>query len=155
MAGQPAHVRRHDLLRPYCYRAFWRGICRRSTRGEQPSVHCTRCGISPQDVWGDQLQSRLKCLVSISTGVLPPLKSIPGDVFGIGTTLKELTTETETEKTAERFQRDKSDLDDEGRYYRLNVDRGLEDIGLEESKKKRRLQQRRAVISNHRLYSGR
>ena len=45
----------------------------------------------------------------------------------------------ETEKTAQQFHRDKSDLDDEGRYYRFNVDRGLEDIGLEESKKKREI----------------
>ena len=52
-------------------------------------------------------------------------------------TLKELA--TETEKTAQQFHRDKSDLDDEGRYYRFNVDRGLEDIGLEESKKKREI----------------
>lgn len=43
---------------------------------------------------------------------------------------------TETEKTAERFCRDKSELDDKGRYYRFNVLQGLEDIGLEESKRK-------------------
>lgn len=56
------------------------------------------------------------------------------DVIGIGATLKDLA--TETEKTAQQFHRDKSHLDDEGRYYRFNVDRGLEEVGLEESKKK-------------------
>lgn len=40
------------------------------------------------------------------------------------------------EKTAKQFRRDKSNLDDEGRYYRFNVDHRLEDIDLEESKKK-------------------
>ncbi|ROT34437.1 hypothetical protein SODALDRAFT_322868, partial [Sodiomyces alkalinus F11] len=35
-----------------------------------------------------------------------------------------------------RFRRDKADLDNSSRYFRFNVARGLEDIGLEESKKK-------------------
>lgn len=39
-------------------------------------------------------------------------------------------------ETAEQFRRLKSHLVDEGRYYRFNVDRGLEDVRLEESKKK-------------------
>lgn len=87
-----------------------------------------------QDVWGDQLQSKLQCVVSIGTGV-PSLKPVRDDVLGIWTTLKVLA--TETEKTAQQFHRDKSNLDNEGRYYRFNVDHGLEEIGLEESKKKK------------------
>jgi predicted acylesterase/phospholipase RssA len=86
-----------------------------------------------QDVWGDQLRGSLKCLVSIGTG-LPALQPVRDDVLGIWATLKDLA--TETEKTAQQFHRDKSHLDDEGRYYRFNVDRGLEEIGLEESRKK-------------------
>lgn len=43
---------------------------------------------------------------------------------------------TETEATAERFARDKSDLGISGHYYRFNVDRGLENIGLENSSEK-------------------
>ncbi len=43
---------------------------------------------------------------------------------------------TETEKTAERFCRENSHLDNEGRYFRFNVLRGLEGIGLEDSKQK-------------------
>ncbi|KAH6981463.1 hypothetical protein EDB80DRAFT_899547 [Ilyonectria destructans] len=89
-----------------------------------------------QDVWGDQLRGSLRCLVSIGTGV-PTLRPVRDDVLGIGATLKKLATETET--TAERFRRDKSSLDDEGRYYRFNVVRGLEDVGLEESKKQREI----------------
>ncbi|KJZ71094.1 hypothetical protein HIM_09513 [Hirsutella minnesotensis 3608] len=90
-----------------------------------------------QDVWGDdQLRGRLRCLVSIGTGV-PALRPVRDDVLGIGATLTNLA--TETEKTAEQFRRDKSSLDDEGRYYRFNVSRGLEDVGLEESKKQREI----------------
>lgn len=86
------------------------------------------------DIWGaDQLRSKLSCVVSIGTGLLT-LQPVRDDVLGILATLKEIS--TETEKTAERFRRDKSDLDNEGRYYRFNVDQGLEDVGLEESKKK-------------------
>ncbi|KAK4251063.1 kinesin light chain [Corynascus novoguineensis] len=84
-----------------------------------------------QDVWGDQLQGNLQCIVSIGTGV-PALVPVRDDLSGIWATYRELV--TETEKTAEQFRRDKSDLDDEGRYYRFNVDHGLEEIGLEESK---------------------
>jgi hypothetical protein len=89
-----------------------------------------------QGIWGDQLQSKLKCLVSIGTGV-PSLKPVHDDSLGIWATLKELA--TETEKTARQFHTDKSTLDDEGRYYRFNVDHGLEEIGLEESKKKKEI----------------
>ncbi|EGY18632.1 pfs protein [Verticillium dahliae VdLs.17] len=63
-----------------------------------------------QDVWGDRLRGCLRA------------------------TLKELA--TETEKTAEQFRRDKAELDDDGRYFRFNVVRGLKHIGLEESKRK-------------------
>ncbi|KAF4340652.1 tetratricopeptide repeat domain protein [Fusarium beomiforme] len=90
-----------------------------------------------QDAWGyNQLRSHLRCLVSIGTGV-PALRPVRDDVLGIGATLTSLA--TETEKTAEQFRRDKSGLDDEGRYYRFNVSHGLEDVGLEESKKQREI----------------
>ncbi|KAH7126725.1 hypothetical protein B0J11DRAFT_460046 [Dendryphion nanum] len=87
--------------------------------------------------WGlEPLEGRVKCLVSIGTGV-PSLKPFKDDVFHIGETLVAIA--TETEQTAERFQRDKSQLDDTGRYYRFSVVRGLEDIGLEESKKSKEI----------------
>ncbi|KAI3332970.1 FabD/lysophospholipase-like protein [Ustulina deusta] len=85
-----------------------------------------------QDVWGDELDKKLECLVSIGTG-LPGLQPVRDDIVHIGATLKALA--TETEKTAEQFHRDKPSLDDQGRYYRFNVARGLEEIGLAESKK--------------------
>ncbi|EHK96445.1 putative Patatin group A-3 [Glarea lozoyensis 74030] len=71
-----------------------------------------------QLLWGPQpLAGKTKCLVSIGT----------------------VSIATETEQTAERFRRDKAHLDDSGRYYRFNVDRGLEEVGLEESKKKKEI----------------
>lgn len=71
--------------------------------------------------------------MSIGTGV-PSLKPFKDDVLHIGETL--VTIAIETEQTAERFRRDKTNLDNIGRYYRFNVTRGLEEIGLEESKKR-------------------
>jgi hypothetical protein len=68
---------------------------------------------------------------------VPSLEPVRDDVLGIAATLKKLA--TETEKTAQRFHRDHSSLDDEGRYYRFNVDCGLEEVGLEESKKKKEI----------------
>jgi predicted acylesterase/phospholipase RssA len=86
-----------------------------------------------QLIWGPEpLDGRVRCLVSIGTGV-PSLKPFNDDVFHIAKTL--IAIATETEQTAERFRREKSLLDSTGRYYRFNVLRGLEDIGLEEAKK--------------------
>jgi predicted acylesterase/phospholipase RssA len=84
------------------------------------------------DVWnGIPLQGNIKGLVSIGTGV--PSVGAFGDGFvEIGRTL--LAIATDTENTAEIFLRHHSDLDDEHRYFRFNVRRGLEKIGLEDSK---------------------
>jgi predicted acylesterase/phospholipase RssA len=92
-----------------------------------------------QDVWlSGLLEDKIKCLVSIGTGV-PSLTPFKDDIIGIGQSL--LAIAIETEKTAERFSRDKSRLDDTGRYYWFNVLRGLEDVGLED------LKQRNAIIA--------
>jgi hypothetical protein len=86
-----------------------------------------------QLAWGPEpLEGRVKCLVSIGTGV-PSLKAFKDDVFNIGKTLAAIA--METEQTAERFRRERGLLDCTGRYYRFNVAWGLEDIGLEEAKK--------------------
>lgn len=130
MASLPRHIRSHNLLRPYRNRSLSQEFVDGALGANNPVYALWN---QAQDIWGDQLQVKLKCLVSIGTGV-PALKPVQDDILGIWATLKELA--TETEKTAQRFHRDKSRLDDEGRYYRFNVDRGLEDIYLEESKKK-------------------
>lgn len=78
-------------------------------------------------------EESVKCFVSIGTGV-PSLKPFTNDLVGFDQSL--LAIATATEKTAERFCRDKSGLDGKGRYYRFNVLRGLEDIGIEDSRRK-------------------
>jgi predicted acylesterase/phospholipase RssA len=87
-----------------------------------------------QLIWGPEpIESRIQCLISIGTGI-PSLKPFQNDAYGIFGTLKAIA--TETEQTAEKFRRDKAYLDSDGRYFRFNVVRGLEDIGLEKSEKK-------------------
>jgi hypothetical protein len=78
--------------------------------------------------WGpESLEGKIKCLVSIGTGV-PSLKPFKDDVLHIGETLVAIA--MEKEQTAERFQREQPLLDDPGRYSRFNVMRGLENIEL-------------------------
>ncbi|KAF1352908.1 hypothetical protein EJ07DRAFT_158921 [Lizonia empirigonia] len=90
-----------------------------------------------QLMWGPEpLEGRFKCLVSIGTG-MPSLKPFKDDVLHISDTL--IAMATETEQTAERFRRERQLLDSTGRYYRFNVMRGLEDIGLEEAAKVKEL----------------
>lgn len=105
-----------------------------------------------QLAWGPEpLEGKIKCLVSIGTGV-PSLKPFQDDVFHIGETL--IAIATETEQTAESFRRERSLLDSSGRYYRFNVSRGLEDIGLEESKKvKEMVAATRRYISSQEVYT--
>ena len=87
-----------------------------------------------QTMWGPEvIDGKVKCLVSIGTGVPSP-KPFQDDVPHIGETLVAIA--TETQQTAERFQQHKAHLGNAGRYYRFNVAHGLESIGLEESKKK-------------------
>lgn len=87
-----------------------------------------------QHVWGPEpLEGKVQCLVSIGTGI-PTLKPFKDDILNIGKTL--LAMAVDTEQTAESFRCDKVLLDSTGRYYRFNVIRGLEDIGLEESKRR-------------------
>jgi hypothetical protein len=81
----------------------------------------------------EPLVSNLKCIVSIGTGV-PSVEPFRTALLEIGDTLVRIS--TETEKTAELFQRAHSDLDDSNRYFRFNGRNGLEKIGLEDSSQK-------------------
>lgn len=92
-----------------------------------------------KDVWGlDRIEDHLRCLVSVGTGV-PSLRPFGRSLANISKAL--LAISTETEKTAERFARDKSGVAEAGKYYRFNVLRGLEDIGLED------LSQRNTIVA--------
>jgi hypothetical protein len=79
------------------------------------------------------LEPDLRCLISIGTG-MPKLEAFGNDPLGMGHTLVSIATETEA--TAQSFHREHSELDDRHCYFRFNVLRGLEDVGLEETKKK-------------------
>lgn len=65
-----------------------------------------------RDVWGEGLEARLQCIVSIGTGV-PNLTSIDNDSSNIVPTLHDIA--TNTERTAELFHRDRSNLSHEDR----------------------------------------
>jgi hypothetical protein len=85
-------------------------------------------------VWREEpLEGNIKCLVSTGTGVssLTPFGSSPLEIVK---TLKEMA--TETERAAESFHKEHSELDDRNRYFRFNVLHGLENIGLEDAKSK-------------------
>ncbi|KAK0742693.1 phospholipase [Schizothecium vesticola] len=77
-------------------------------------------------LWPD---SKIQCLVSIGTGK-PRLSAFGDDLRNIAKTLVRLATETEL--TAEEFLLDHADLDLAGSYFRLNVSKGLEEVGLQE-----------------------
>lgn len=90
------------------------------------------------DSSGVKLAQNICTIVSIGTGV-PDLKEFGDDPLAICETL--LNMSTETQSTATEFHRSHSDLDEEMRYYRFNVDRGLAAIGLEEAKKAARIKE--------------
>ena len=89
-----------------------------------------------QDIWspgeGD-LATLVKCFISIGTGN-PGTSPIEDSAFKMLTkTLGVIA--TETEKTAETFVKSHRDLYSQKRYFRFNVDQGLQSVGLEEYKK--------------------
>lgn len=86
------------------------------------------------DVWSkSDLESQLRCLISIGTGE-PKQQAFGDHPHEIVHTLLKMA--TDTQRTAETFQQEHASLDREGRYFRFNVDRGLENVGLQESAKK-------------------
>lgn len=90
-----------------------------------------------------RLEDQISCLVSVGTGE-PSIEPFGTNMLAVATTLRDLATQTQA--TAEQFQRDHSDLDDKRRLYRFNVTHGLEKIGLEEAN------QRKAIIAATRNY---
>ncbi|CAF9930839.1 MAG: hypothetical protein ALECFALPRED_004739 [Alectoria fallacina] len=91
-----------------------------------------------QDIWspeGNDLAALVKCFISIGTGN-PGTSPIEDGALKIFTkTLKDIA--TETEKTAEIFARSRRGLLTQQRYFRFNVDQGLQNVGLEEYKKEK------------------
>ena len=97
-----------------------------------------------KDLWpARDFDARIKCLVSIGTGQ-PSLDAFGDNIIDIAKTLKEIT--MDTEYTAEVFRREHRELAIENRYFRFNVEKGLEKIGLEDSKR------RNAIVAATRRY---
>ena len=89
--------------------------------------------VEAQDIWAPddgRLEHLVECIVSIGTGK-PGTLAIGGDLLTIGKTLKDIATQTEsTERVFAMKHREL--FDPEQRYFRFNVDQGLETMGLEE-----------------------
>lgn len=90
------------------------------------------------DIWRElgPLHATINCLVSIGTGA-PALKPFGSGMVEVAKTLKDIS--LETEKTAKKFGDEHYQLRLEGRYFRFNVTKGLEDVGLENADKKREI----------------
>lgn len=91
-----------------------------------------------QDIWsseGGNLATLVNCFVSIGTGN-PGKSPVEDGAFKIFTkTLKDIA--TETERTAELFARSNRGLLFQQRYFRFNVEQGLQDVGLDEYKQEK------------------
>ncbi|KAK4443152.1 acyl transferase/acyl hydrolase/lysophospholipase [Podospora aff. communis PSN243] len=86
-----------------------------------------------ESIWPDAFQRGwIQCLVSIGTGV-PDLKAFGNHFFEVAETLKNIA--TETERTEASFYGNTQYLGLKGRYFRFNVDRGLYDVQLDDTKK--------------------
>jgi hypothetical protein len=76
------------------------------------------------------LENYLKCLVSIGTGITSPepfgnnLRAVAKRVIAIA---------TDTEIRAKKFESAHSELTERYQYFRFNVQRGLENIGIEDA----------------------
>ena len=87
------------------------------------------------DMWKElgPLNDNINCLVSIGTGI-PNLEPFGTSMAEVAEALKAIS--LETEKTAEKFHVEHDVLRSEGRYFRFNVIKGLEKVGLEHSGKR-------------------
>lgn len=89
------------------------------------------------------LEENINCLISIGTGI-PTLKSFGKDPIHIAASMVAIA--TDTENRAQEFHKHHTRLYQNHRYFRFNVLRGLEKVGLEEAEK------RKEIISATRLY---
>ena len=94
--------------------------------------------IEAQNIWspkGEDLAALVKCFISIGTGN-PGISPIKDSALKIFTkTLVEIA--TQTEQTAKNFANSQRGLFLQDRYFRFNVDQGLQSVGLEEHEKEK------------------
>ena len=89
-----------------------------------------------KDTWDPEpLDKNLKSIISVGTGI-PSVESFKTGFFNQELLDTLVRISTDTQQTAEAFQRTHSELDDSGQYFRFNVSKGLEQIGMEDSFKK-------------------
>lgn len=89
--------------------------------GEASDIWCSETG---------ELKPLVKCFISIGTGN-PGMKAIENNMLKfLSKTLVDIT--TDTEETARKFMARWRQHYDQNRYFRLNVDQGLHDVGLAE-----------------------
>jgi predicted acylesterase/phospholipase RssA len=93
--------------------------------GEASNIWCLETG---------DLKSLVKCFISIGTGNPGKKPFEDGIIKLLGQTVVQIA--TETENTEKRFIARWAKHFDEKRYFRFNVEQGLQKIGLEEFKKK-------------------
>ncbi|GIC93461.1 uncharacterized protein Aud_009949 [Aspergillus udagawae] len=89
------------------------------------------------NIWGSDekdLKELVKCFISIGTGNPGKKAFEDGMIKFLSATVVQIATETEA--TEKRFIERWAKHFDENRYFRFNVDQGLQDIGLDEFKKK-------------------
>ncbi|KAL4887777.1 acyl transferase/acyl hydrolase/lysophospholipase [Aspergillus ambiguus] len=89
-----------------------------------------------KDIWSpnrDNLAELVKCCVSIGTGHQKTTPIFDGPYKFMTETLAAIA--TQTEKTAEQFHRQWSEMFKANRCFRFNVHQGLQEVGLEEYKK--------------------
>ena len=93
--------------------------------GEASNIWCSETG---------DLKPLVKCFISIGTGN-PGKKAFEDSMIKfLGQTMVEIA--TETENTEKKFIARWAKHFDENRYYRFNVEQGLQNIGLDECKRK-------------------
>ena len=78
------------------------------------------------------LMPQVKCFISIGAGC-PSMKPVEDNILKFSKTLVKIA--TETEETARRFSSNWREPLDYNRYFRFNVEHGLENIGLAEYQK--------------------
>jgi predicted acylesterase/phospholipase RssA len=97
--------------------------------GEASAIWCAEMG---------ELKPLVKCFISIGTGN-PGKKAVEDNMLKfLSKTLVEIT--TETEMTAKRFIERWKWHYDQNRYFRLNVEQGLQDVGLAEYREQGRIE---------------
>ena len=89
-------------------------------------------------VWEDPLERKINCVVSIGTGK-PSLPAYGPSAKDLASRFLEIA--TECDKTAREFYNEHRHAlgGAEPRYFRFTVERGLENVGLDESTKKGRI----------------